>query len=239
MYVVNPTQKNFCAFFGGTMKYDYESLSGVSLFDGLNIADMDRLFDCIKPAVRSYKKGSIIIGEGDAAKSIGIVLSGEVMLVKEDYFGNRSIISTVSAPNIFAEAFACAGVEEMPLSVIASDNCKIMFIDCIRLNTMCQKTCENHKKIIYNLLGVVSEKNIALNEKIEFLSKRTTREKLLAYLYSCALKSGSRTFTIPFDRQELADFLCVERSAMSAVISRLREENIIKSDKNRFTIVGG
>lgn len=219
------------------MKYNYERLKDVSLFDGLSESDTDKLFGCICPSVREYKRGSIIISEGDAAKNIGIVLSGEVMLIKEDYFGNRSIISTVCAPNIFAEAFACAKAREMPLGVIASTDCEIMFIDCERLNTMCRNTCDLHKKVIYNLLGTVSEKNIALNEKIEFLSKRTTREKLLSYLYSCALKNGSNTFTIPFDRQELADFLCVERSAMSAVISRLRAENVIKSDKNKFTVI--
>lgn len=219
------------------MDFDYSQINSVSLFGGLSENEVKRLFLCLKPIVKSYKKGGLIIGEGDSAKNVGIVLYGEVMLVKEDYFGNRSIMSTVESPNLFGESFACSEADEMPLSVTASSDCAVMFISRERINTMCSKSCELHKKLIYNLLGIVAQKNIELSEKLEFLSKRSTREKLLAYLHSCAASAESSSFTIPFNRQELADFLCVERSALSAVISGLRKENIIKADKNKFTVI--
>ena len=142
-----------------------------------------------------------------------------MQVVRDDYFGNRSILSTAGPGQLFAEGFACAGVEALPVSVVATADSNVMLIDCSHIMTMCKNACPFHNQMIRNLLHSVAKSNLQLNQKIEILSKRTTREKVMAYLLSEAKIQGRDDFSIPYDRQELADYLGVERSAMSAVTS--------------------
>ena len=168
---------------------------------------------------------------------MGIVLSGKVHIVREDYYGNRNIVAIVSTGEMFGEVFACAGTDLMPVSVFAEEISEIMFIDLRSITTTCGQGCEFHGVIIRNLLRIVSEKNLILNRKIDFLSKRSTREKLLSYLSAQAKRTGSAEFSIPFNRQELADFLCVDRSAMSAELSKMSRDGLIRYEKSRFRLL--
>ena len=134
-----------------------------------------------------------------------------VHIIRVDYFGNRSIIEGIGSSGLFGESFACAGVSAIPVSAIAAEPSQIMLIDCLKITCSCSNACAFHQRMVGNLLRVVAKKSLAFHQKIEITSKRTTREKLLAYLLLQAKKSGGKPFEIPYNRQELADYLEVER----------------------------
>ena len=151
-------------------------------------------------------------------------------------FENKNIVAFIEKGQLFGEAFACADLKILPVSVFSAEDSEIMLIDYRKIITTCSNTCSFHSKLIYNMLRIVANKNIILSQKIEFISKRTTKEKLLAYLSSEAKKAGSNSFSIPFSRQELADFLSVDRSAMSAELCKLRDSGVIEFNKNKFVL---
>lgn len=219
------------------MKKYYEILNKCPLFRGIEEAELASVLECLNAGTAIYKKNELIFMEGSPAKFVGIVLSGGVRIIKEDYFGNRSIVSRYGPGELFGESFACAGTEVLPVSVAAAFDSEIMMIDCRRITRTCSHSCEFHNRIIFNLLKTVAEKNLEFNRKIEITSKRTTREKLMSYLMYEAKNNRSNSFTIPFDRQELADYLEVDRSGLSAEISRLRKEGIIECSRSRFTLL--
>ena len=214
-----------------------EALKKCELFRQIDAMKLLVMLKCLGAQVRTVDKNQIIFQEGDQAKYVGIVLSGSVQVVRDDYYGNRSIVANIEPAQLFAESFSCANVEHLPISVVASSDSEIMLIDCKRILTICSNTCEFHHQLVTNLLRVVSAKNLMLNQKIEFTSKRTTREKLMAYLMFQAKKNGSSSFTIPYDRQELADYLGVERSAMSAELGKLRRGGALEFKKNAFRLI--
>ena len=206
------------------------------LFFGIRQEDMGTMLSCLHAKQKSFSKGEIILGEGAPAELIGVVLSGMVQVVREDYFGNRSMMAKLGPAEMFAEAFALAGVEGMPVNVVAAENSEVMLIDVSRISRPCAKACGFHRQMIYNLMRILALKNLACNQKIEVVSRRSTREKLMAYLLLQAKRAKKSTFLIPFDRQELADYLEVDRSGLSTEIGKLRREGVIDCEKNRFTI---
>lgn len=212
-------------------------LASVDLFLGIEKSDLEPLLSCLSAKQAHYEKGSAVFHSGEPTDSFGIVLSGQVQVVQDDYYGNRSILAKIGPGNLFGESFACADNKTLPVSVMATTESELLFIDCRRLAAPCQKACGFHSRLIQNMLDIVARKNIALTQKIEFISKRSTREKLLSYLSSEAQKSGSSRFCIPFDRQELADYLSVERSAMSAVLSKLRKEGVLNFHRDEFELL--
>jgi len=207
------------------------------LFTNVNKDEITAMLGCLNASVIAADKDAFIFHEGEPARYVGIVLSGNVQIIRDDYFGNRSIVDTVGPGELFGETFACAEVEEIPVSVMASEKSEIMLVDCRRIIVTCGNSCEFHNKMIHNLLRVVARKNLNFNRKIEIISKRTTRDKLMTYLMNQAKKCNSDKFSIPFDRQELADYLGVERSALSAEMSRMRKDGLIEYNKNIFRIL--
>lgn len=219
------------------MEKYFDILSACSLFDRIGRENYGKMLRCFGARVICVKKDNAVFHEGQPATKVGIVLTGAVQTVQEDYLGNRSILSMAGPSQLFAEGFACAGVECMPVRIVATMDSQIMLIDCSHIMTLCHNACPFHNQMIRNMLSSVARSNLQLNQKIEILSKRTTREKVMAYLLSEAKIQGSDSFTIPYDRQELADFLGVERSAMSAVISKLRDDGFIKVDRRHFQLI--
>lgn len=207
------------------------------LFSQIKDEHLPALLHCLGASVKSYHKKETILEEGRPAKYIGIVLSGCVQMLQLDYYGNRNIVSHAEPSELFAESFACAEVSSIPISVIATEPSEIMLIDCQRIIHSCSNACSFHQQMIYNLLKNVAAKNIQFHQKIEITAKRSTREKLMAYLALQAKKANSQSFDIPFDRQELADYLEVERSGLSSEISKMRKEGILKSEKNHFELL--
>ena len=219
------------------MKKYFEILKTCALFREIQEADYGPLLSCFGARPWHYEKGAVILDEGDPAEYVGVVLSGTVQVVRMDYYGNRSIMAKLGPGGIFAEAFACAGVPVMPVSVVAAEEAEILLLQARHIITSCGNACHFHNQMIHNLLRVVAAKNLACNQKIEIMSQRTTREKLMAYLLLEAKRTGKSSFSIPYDRQELADYLEVDRSGLSAEISKLRKEQVLLCRKNEFTLL--
>ncbi len=219
------------------MKNFLNVLKEVALFKGIMDEEMSALLACLAAKTVHYEKGSSVLLSGEYVSSFGVILSGQVQIVSEDYYGNRNIITKIEAGGLFGESFACSEIKTLPVAVMAATEIDIMYISCDKLAAPCTKACDFHVKLIRNMLNIVSLKNIALTRKMEITSKRTTREKLLAYLSMEAKRAKSNSFTIPFNRQELADYLFVERSAMSAELSKLSHDGIIAYNKNRFELL--
>jgi CRP/FNR family transcriptional regulator, dissimilatory nitrate respiration regulator len=216
-----------------------EALQKTELFAGVEAADLPRLMSCLGAGVSRYRKNQPVFLYGERIDRFGVVLSGQVQVVRDDYYGNRNILAVFGPGELFAESFAFARAEALPVSVYAAEDVEALLIDSRRLTVTCAKACAFHSRLIRNLMEILAQKNVALTRKIEFLSKRTTREKLLAYLAAEAARAGSRRFSIDLDRQALADYLSVERSAMSAELSRLRRDGVLTCRKNRFELRAG
>ena len=219
------------------MKKYLKILKKCPLFANIEDEDLLRMLKCLDAKIGSFDKKYTVFAEGSPAKYIGVVLSGSVQVIQVDYYGNRSILSVMREGEVFAEAFACAELREIPVSVIADEPSEIMFIDSSHILHTCHNNCGFHQQLIFNLMKDLAVKTIMFHQRIEITSKRTTREKLLAYLAMQARRAGSNSFDIDFDRQELADYLEVERSGLSAEISKLRREGMIENHKNHFELL--
>lgn len=219
------------------MKKYIEILKKCPLFDNIEHESLLRMLVCLDAKVESFDKKYTIFAEGSPAKYIGIVLSGSAQIIQIDYYGNRSILSDIRPSEVFAEAFACAEVPSLPVSVIADDPCEVMLINCNHILHTCANSCGFHQQLIFNLMKDLAAKTLMFHQRIEVTSKRSTREKLMTYLLLQAKKANSDQFDIPFDRQELADYLEVDRSGLSAEISKLRREGVIDCNKNHFVLL--
>ncbi len=219
------------------MEKYFQTLRNCSLFSGIEDRDLSVMLGCLNGKVISFDRKYTIIAEGSAPRHIGILLSGSAQMVYMDYFGNRSILSAIGPSEVCGEAFACAELERVPVSVIAGEPCEVMLIDSGHILRTCANNCGFHRQLIFNLMKDMAMKNIRFHQRMEVTSKRSTREKLMAYLMMQAKTARSSSFDIPFDRQELADYLEVERSGLSAEISKLRAEGVIESRKNHFELL--
>jgi CRP-like cAMP-binding protein len=206
------------------------------LFQGVNLTELESMLDCLGAKIRYYEKRQYVWQAGSKDTDLGILLEGNVHITREDYWGNRSIVSRAGPGEMFGESFSWARTHFLPVNVIALDASKILFLDYKRMVTSCTNACPFHTRLIGNMLNILAEKNIQLNQKMEVLSRRTIRDKVIAYLSSQALAMEGDAFHIPFDRQELADFLAVDRSALSKELSRMAEEGLIEYRKNWFHI---
>lgn len=207
-----------------------------ALFVGIAPEERVSLLACLDGKHRAYPKGAFLLREGDAAHHLGLLLAGAVDILQEDFWGNRSIVARIEPGELYGEAFACAGVDSLPLSALAVEDSEVIEIDCGKILRSCPSACPYHGKLLANMMGILAEKNIALTRKMEHLSRRSIREKLLSYLSQQAQRQKSSEITIPFNRQELADFLCVERSALSRELSAMARAGIIDYEKNRFLL---
>lgn len=218
------------------MKKYLEILKKCSLFAGIEENELPVMLNCLGARIDSFDKKYTVMAEGSSAKYIGIVLSGAVQTERTDFFGNRSIIGITGEGEVFGEAFACAGANKLPVSVVAVRMSEIMFIDSGHILHTCSNNCHFHNRLIFNLMQDIAAKTVSIHQKMEIISKRSTREKLLSYLSMVSKKEGDSTFYIPFDRQQLADFLEVDRSGLSAEISKLKKEGILDCRKNYFEL---
>lgn len=219
------------------MKKYLPVLKKCPLFDGIGEDDLLRMLTCLGARVEFFDKKYTVMAEGNVARYIGIVLSGSVQIIQVDYYGNRSILGSVGRSQMFAEAFACAEIEALPISVIAGEPGEIMLIDCSHILHTCANNCGFHQQLIFNLMKDLAQKSILFHQKLDILAKRTTKDKLMAYLMLEARRAGSRAFDIPFDRQELADYLEVDRSGLSVEIGKLRAQGVFKSHKKHFELL--
>ncbi len=218
------------------LKY-YQILQACPLFSGISKDDLLQMLTCLGATYVRFDKRFDVFSEGAPVKHIGILLSGAAQMSQIDYCGNRIILGNVQAGEVFAEAFACADISAMPITITATEPCEVLFIASSHILHTCENACAFHRQLIFNLMKELATKTILLHKRVEITSKRTTREKLLAYLMLCAKEAGSDSFDIPFDRQELADYLEVDRSGLSTEIGKLRDEGVLESRKKHFHLL--
>ena len=212
------------------------NLSNTLLFRELQEKDIDSLLGCLNATKRSYKKGEIILSEGSITENIGIVLSGRAMISCSDIWGNSSILSDVSPGSVFAEVYACIPGQPMLVTVSATEDTSILFMNVGRVLTTCTNACPFHAKLARNLLTVCAHKSLQLSQRIWHTSSKSIRGRLMSYFSKCAKQFGSNSFLIPYNRQQLADYLNVDRSSMCNELSKMQRDGIIEYDKNRISL---
>lgn len=217
------------------MKKIFEILKESPLFYGISFSDFERVSGCLSVKTAFYNKNEFIMLSGDSVNFIGLILSGKVKIIKEDINGNITILAELSVPEMFGEVFACAEVLQSPVTVQAAEDTEILFIDFKKIVGVCSNACTFHLNIIENMLKIIAQKSLMLNQKIEIISKRTTREKLLCFFDF--QRGTAKKFVIPFNREELSNYLCIDRSAMSNELCKMRNEGLIKFNKNNFEIL--
>jgi len=208
-----------------------------ALFDGIAPEDRQAMLGCIGYHIGTYRRGDVVAFEGENLRNIGIVLSGTVDMVKEDIWGNRTILVRTRQNELFGETFACGSENLSVVTFLVSENAQILFIPFDRVMHSCTMACEFHHRLIENMVRIIADKNRDLMRKLEVVSKRTTREKLLAYLSIQGQLQQAHYFEIPLGRVELAEYLCVDRSAMSRELAKMKEEGLIDYDRNCFRIL--
>lgn len=211
-------------------------LKNCPLFSGIEDGNIDKILPCLSAVEKQAEKNTFIFSAEDHVHSVGLILSGSVHIVKEDFWGRKDILSQLDPGELFAESFSCANEDKLTVSVLAAESTDYMLMDCRKIIRTCTSACTFHSQLISNMLQIIAHKNIRLMQKVEQLSKRTTREKLLSYLSAESQKSGSGAFNIPFNRQELADYLSVDRSAMSSELGRMCDEGLIEYTRNYFVL---
>ncbi len=211
-------------------------LKNSKLFDGINEEDILALMGCLSATMKNYKKGEYIFRQGEYMPNLCVVAQGCVHIQSDDYWGNRTILNEVTACEMFGESYATSKSQTLNDAVAASD-CVVFFFDLNKMMTVCSNACKFHSQIIKNLLLILTDKNRSLVQKLTHISKRSTREKLISYLSSQAKIQRNNSFTIPFNRQQLADFLSVDRSAMSNELCKMRDEGLLEFHKSNFTLL--
>ena len=206
------------------------------LFSGVSEEEILLMSSCLDAKLKEYKKGEYVFRQGQHISQITVLLKGNLHIQKDDYWGNRTIVNNISVGEIFGEAYIAPESGALLNDVVAVEDSSVAFFDVKKIITACPSACRFHSMVAQNLFFAISEKNKGLVQKISHISKRSTREKLTSYLSEEAKRQNSASFVIPFNRQQLADFLSVDRSAMSNELCKMRDEGLLSFEKNRFLL---
>lgn len=219
---------------GDLMNYFF--LSNTPLFHGVKEDEICNILSCLGAREKTYRKNETIYRAGDTVHELGLVESGSANIIVNFYWGSRYIFGHVEKGNIFAENYAAIPGKELICDVVAAEETEILFLDLTKLITTCQNGCNFHQRLIHNLLRISAQKSLNLSSRMMHTAPKALRERLLSYLSEQAMINGSTHFTIPFDRQQLADYLGVDRSAMSNELSKMQKDELISFKKNEFTL---
>ena len=215
---------------------DIHLLAGTMLFQGIREHEIEAMLTCFSAEERTYGKDAYIYRAGDVTGRLGVVMEGAVNIIKDDVWGNRKIIENIGGGQIFGETYACLKGEPLMVDVQASEPSEVLFMDVNRILTTCSSSCDFHNRLIRSLMYVLAGKNLMLTKKMDIITPKSLRERVMVYLSQESVKQGSRAITVPFNRQQMADYLSVDRSALSAELSRMQRDGVISYEKNRFTI---
>lgn len=219
------------------MKKYIPVLKRTQLFNGVEEEEISAMLGCLQARKCSYQKGEYVWRQGEHPNSITILVEGSLYIQRDDYWGNRSIINRIGIGEMFGEAYVAPDSGVLLNDVVAVGDSTVIFLDAKRMLTVCSSACKFHSMVVQNLFFAISEKNRKLVQKLGHMEKRSTREKLISYLSEEAKRQNSSSFAIPFNRQQLADFLSVDRSAMSNELCKMRDDKLLLFEKNRFTLL--
>ena len=207
------------------------------LFQSIKTEELHGMLGCFGYHIGAFKKGEIVAFEGEPLRHIGILLSGAVDMVKEDLWGSRTMLARMHRDELFGETFACGCDTQSVVTFLVSEDAQILFLPFDRVMHSCTMACQFHHQLVENMVRIIADKNRDLMRKVDILAKRTIREKLLTYLSIQAQVQGSRYFEIPFGRVERAEYLCVDRSALTRELTKMKADGLIDYDKNCFRIL--
>ncbi len=213
---------------------NFSFLTDTLLFQGIKEKEIKEMLGCLDAAKASFEKGDFIYHSGQTVEQVGMVLSGSVMIESDDLWGNRSVLGHIEPGHIFAEAYACLCGEPLLVNVTASGPTEILFLNTSKLLKTCSNSCSHHNMLIKNLMQILAHKNLQLSHRILYTSSKSIRGRLMSFLSDQVKQAGSRTVVIPFNRQQLADYLGLDRSAMCKELSKMQKEGILTYHKNRF-----
>ena len=219
------------------MKQFLPILKQTKLFSGIGDDEISSMLSCLGASFRAYKKGDFVLRQGERLNDILVLVEGNLHIQSDDYWGNRSILGEVSAGEMFGEAYAAPESGALLNDVVAVTDSTVVCFDVKRILTTCSSACRFHAIVVQNLFFAISEKNRKLVQKLGHMSKRSTREKLISYLSEESKRQNSARFTIPFNRQQLADYLSVARSAMSNELCKMRDDGLLLFEKNSFQLL--
>lgn len=219
------------------MKKYIDILKRIQLFSGVGDNEIAAMLNCLQARLLTFKKGNYVFRAGEHIDNIMVLVEGKLLVQHDDFWGNRNIVNVIRVGEMFGEAYVAPESGALLNDVIAEEDSSVIFFDIKRILTVCSTACCFHLMVVQNLFFSISEKNRKLVQKIGHMSKRSTRTKLISYLSEEAKKHNNNQFTIPFTRQQLADFLCVDRSAMSNELCKMRDEGLLQFDKNEFTLL--
>lgn len=206
------------------------------LFSGISAEEASAMLSCLQAEKKDFPKEAFLLHAGDTAESIGLILSGSILVIQEDIWGNRNILSKAGPGQTFAAAYACAPGSVLNVNVFAETPVTALFLNVKRILNVCPSACTHHSRIIRNLLSDLAEKNLRFSEKLTHMGQRTTRAKLMSYFSAEAQRLGKYEFDIPFSRQQLADYLGVERSGLSLELGKMRGEGLLDFHKSHFVL---
>ena len=219
------------------MKRYVSVLKNTQLFAGVGEEEIETMLNCLGATLHEYKKGEYVFRAGEHIHNLTVLVKVNLHIQKDDYWGNRAILGSVAVGEMFGEAYVSPDSGTLLNDVVAVEDSSVMFFDIHRILSVCPSACKFHSLTVKNLFFAISEKNRKLVAKLGHISNRTTREKLLSYLSDEAKRNKSASFSIPFNRQQLADFLSVDRSAMSNELGKMRNEGLIQFHKNHFILL--
>lgn len=208
-----------------------------ALFQGIRQEDMGAMLHCTGYHMGTYRRGQVIALEAEQIKHVGIVAAGAVDMIKEDLWGNKTLLMRLRKSEMFGETFACSEDTRSVVTFTAAEDTQVLFIPFYKIMHTCSMACEFHQRLVENMVRIIAAKNRELLRKVEIISKKTLREKILTYLSAQAQLQGSRYFEIPLGRLELAEYLCADRSALTRELSSMKEDGLIDYEKNLFKIL--
>lgn len=215
---------------------DYIFLSKTLLFRGSSPDEIRGMLNCLGAEQKHYERHEIIYHAGELVHTIGLVVSGSVSIENDDIWGNKSILEKAGPGQVFAEAYACVPGEPLMIQVVATEEARILFLDIGRVLQICTSACSYHNQLVRNLLTIAAQQNLSLSRRIFHTAAKSIRARLLSYLSFRATQLGSLEFDIPFNRQQLADYLNVDRSALSNELGKMQRDGLLQVDRSHFVL---
>lgn len=219
------------------MRLDFKQLISFPIFRGIREEDLPAMLNCLGSFQKQYQRGDIILLESNEVRSVGVILRGSVHMVKEDSEGEQTLLIVMRKNELFGESFSCGSHSDAHVSYVAASRCTVLFLPFHKVIHSCKMNCTFHHRLIENMVRLIGDKNVQLMHKIEVISKKTLREKILTYLQQQSDEQGSSQFTLPFGRVELARYLCADRSALTRELSSMQRDGLIRYEKNTFQLL--
>lgn len=216
---------------------DLTFLASTPLFTGIKTEEISAILSCTMAKEKTYRKGQYLFHAGDAVNRIGILLSGKLSVENDDLWGNKTILNMITPGHVFLENYACIPGEHLMVSIVAVNDAQVLYLQVSHLLQTCCNNCSHHNRLIRNLLTISAQKSLGLSRRSFHTAAKTIRERLLSYLSYEAAKQGSCEFDIPFNRQQLADYLNLDRSALSNELGKMAKDGLIEVEKNHFVLL--